>query len=71
MRVPGLCRNLLAVIAIAAELCLGSLWMSAQSQSSHGAYTKGQACPNDDSGLTLPAGFCATIFADRIGHARH
>ena len=29
------------------------------------------ACPGDDSGLTLPAGFCATIFADDIGHARH
>ena len=28
-------------------------------------------CSNDDSGLTLPAGFCATIFADGIGHARH
>ena len=32
---------------------------------------KPQACPNDDSGLKLPAGFCATIFADGIGHARH
>jgi glucose/arabinose dehydrogenase len=29
------------------------------------------ACPADDSGLTLPAGFCATILADGIGHARH
>lgn len=29
------------------------------------------ACPGDDSGLTLPTGFCATIFADDIGHARH
>jgi glucose/arabinose dehydrogenase/mono/diheme cytochrome c family protein len=28
------------------------------------------ACPRNDSGLTLPAGFCATIFADGIGHAR-
>jgi glucose/arabinose dehydrogenase len=28
-------------------------------------------CPNDDSGLKLPAGFCATVFADGIGHARH
>ena len=28
-------------------------------------------CPGDDSGLTLPAGFCATVFADEIGHARH
>src|SRR5580693_1105397 len=28
-------------------------------------------CPENDSGLKLPAGFCATIFADGIGHARH
>jgi len=27
------------------------------------------ACP--DAGLALPAGFCATVFADHIGHARH
>lgn len=33
--------------------------------------SESQACPNDDSGLTLPAGFCATVFADAIGHARH
>jgi glucose/arabinose dehydrogenase/mono/diheme cytochrome c family protein len=30
-----------------------------------------QGCASDDSGLQLPAGFCATIFADDIGHARH
>ena len=30
-----------------------------------------QTCPDDDSGLKLPAGFCATVFADGIGHARH
>jgi glucose/arabinose dehydrogenase/mono/diheme cytochrome c family protein len=29
------------------------------------------ACPENDSGLTLPPGFCASIFADGIGHARH
>ena len=28
-------------------------------------------CPADDTGLSLPAGFCASIFADDIGHARH
>jgi glucose/arabinose dehydrogenase/mono/diheme cytochrome c family protein len=27
-------------------------------------------CP-EDAGLKLPAGFCATIFADGVGHARH
>ncbi len=30
-----------------------------------------QTCPNDDAGLKLPAGFCATVFADHIGHVRH
>jgi hypothetical protein len=35
------------------------------------AQTQVKSCPNDDSGLKLPAGFCATVFADGIGHARH
>ena len=30
-----------------------------------------QQCSSDNGGLTLPAGFCATVFADSIGHARH
>jgi len=30
-----------------------------------------QACADDNGGITLPAGFCATVFADDIGHARH
>lgn len=30
-----------------------------------------QECAGDNGGLTLPAGFCATVFADGIGHARH
>src|ERR1700733_12150103 len=29
-----------------------------------------KACPND-AGLKLPAGFCASIFADNLGHVRH
>ena len=28
-------------------------------------------CPGDNGGLTLPAGFCASVFADSIGKARH
>ena len=35
------------------------------------AQMKPDACPGDDTGLRLPAGFCATLFADAIGHARH
>jgi glucose/arabinose dehydrogenase/mono/diheme cytochrome c family protein len=31
----------------------------------------GSSCPGDNGGITLSPGFCATIFADKIGHARH
>src|SRR5512139_2177011 len=28
-------------------------------------------CAGDNGGLTLAPGFCATVFADDVGHARH
>ena len=28
-------------------------------------------CAGDDGGILLPPGFCATVFADNLGHARH
>ncbi len=28
------------------------------------------ACDADNGGITLPEGFCATVFADEVGHAR-
>ncbi len=64
MRFPGLCKTLLPAIAV---LCIGGSVASDQS----GAETKSLSCPSDDSGLKLPSGFCATVFADNIGHARH
>ena len=30
-----------------------------------------RSCAEDNGGLTLPEGCCATIFADGLGHARH
>lgn len=36
-----------------------------------GGAEKIEACASDNGGLALPRGFCATIFADDIGHARH
>jgi glucose/arabinose dehydrogenase/cytochrome c5 len=48
-------------------LCLAALLASAQSPN----VGKKASCHSDDSGLKLPAGFCATVFADGIGHARH
>src|SRR5260370_22733111 len=58
------------VVAVAA-MYMGSSLAPAHNQSNPAAESKGQACPIDDSGLQLPAGFCATVFADEIGHARH
>jgi hypothetical protein len=61
------------LIASLALLCKEVPKDSAQNQSAANRENKGQACPNDDSGLTLPPGFCATVFADNIGigHACH
>jgi glucose/arabinose dehydrogenase len=35
------------------------------------ASSEGKVCPTADSGITLPKDFCATVFADRLGHPRH
>ncbi len=76
MRFSVLSRTRLCVLTQVVALCLGSSWTLAQSQpklgpSSPGGDTKTQGCPKDDSGLKLPPGFCATVFADGIGHTRH
>ena len=44
--------------------------MRAERQSNAVPGSGSETCPHDDSGLKLPAGFCATVFADDIGHAR-
>src|SRR5205807_8276547 len=59
-----------AVVALAA-ICAVSLLAPAHKPSNTAAEAKSQACPNDDTGLTLPPGCGATIFAEGIGHARH
>ena len=71
MRLPRLCTPLLFVGALLAGLFAASSIAAAQNQPNSGAKTTSPSCPNDNSGLKLPAGFCATVFADDIGHARH
>jgi glucose/arabinose dehydrogenase/mono/diheme cytochrome c family protein len=68
MRFSGLPKSLLPAVAGLGALFVFSSLVSDQMKV--GAQTKSQACASDDSGLKLPAGFCATIFADGIGHAR-
>jgi glucose/arabinose dehydrogenase/mono/diheme cytochrome c family protein len=58
------------IVALAAIGVVISL-VHARKPSRPAATATSEACPNDDTGLTLPGGFCATIFADDIGHARH
>jgi glucose/arabinose dehydrogenase len=35
------------------------------------AHAQTAACPSDNAGITLSPGFCATVFADKLGHSRH
>jgi glucose/arabinose dehydrogenase/mono/diheme cytochrome c family protein len=66
------CRSLLSAIATTGvALFVHSSSASAQNPHNRDPQTNGHACPHDDSGLELPPGFCATVFADGIGHARH
>jgi len=53
-----------------AMMCIAAGPVSGQERA-HFAKHTGASCSGVDSGLKLPAGFCATVFADGIGHARH
>jgi glucose/arabinose dehydrogenase/mono/diheme cytochrome c family protein len=64
-------RILLSALILLAAMYAGSSSAPAKNRPQPGPDAKRQACPNVDSGLKLPAGFCATVFADGIGHARH
>ncbi|MGC1413246.1 MAG: PQQ-dependent sugar dehydrogenase [Acetobacteraceae bacterium] len=35
------------------------------------AHAQTASCPDDNGGITLSPGFCATVFADKLGHSRH
>jgi len=54
---------------------LGILLLSASPSVAQDARSTSAAaarpCVDDNGGITLPPGFCATVFADNIGHARH
>jgi glucose/arabinose dehydrogenase/mono/diheme cytochrome c family protein len=56
--------------AVIAVLSVGSSLVFAQTKTTAPKAAGGSKCANN-AGITLPIGFCATIFADGIGHARH
>jgi glucose/arabinose dehydrogenase/mono/diheme cytochrome c family protein len=69
--------TVLTLAALGAILAIDSSFsallspLHAQGQSKRSVEEKTETCAKDDSGLKLPSGFCATVFADGIGHARH
>jgi glucose/arabinose dehydrogenase len=60
----------------AATLQVSAAQMAPQSAGAPGAGlgivgSTGGMCPGDNGGISLPPGFCATVFADDLGHVRH
>src|SRR5579875_3365960 len=57
--------GVLGAVLVLALLLLGALAGRAQPGATN------DACDEGNGGITLSPGFCATVFADNIGHARH
>ena len=70
MRSLGFRVLVFTAVALAVFSVIGSV-AAHQAASPSGSDGQRSGCANDDSGLKLPSGFCATIFADGVGHARH
>ena len=64
-------RLLLFGAAILAAGCARGGDKASADSTAKGAVASAAACPGDNGGITLPAGFCATVFADSLGHVRH
>ncbi|USI75032.1 c-type cytochrome [Sphingomonas morindae] len=56
-------------LCVLAAAC-GSAQAPADAPRAHAAAARG-GCTGDNGGLVLPPGFCATVFADGLGHVRH
>jgi glucose/arabinose dehydrogenase/cytochrome c5 len=64
------------VARLVGTICAAGMVPAATSMSLAQEGPKGTAMPSPhcdpgNGGITLPPGFCATIFADHVGHARH
>src|SRR6201996_4608070 len=68
--VPSVARSglITALLALAPLVCAAQASAPAAARAGHAAKL---SCPGDNGGILLSHGFCATIFADNIGHVRH
>src|ERR1700739_2916970 len=57
--------------AISAASFFALLLAGSSAFATTGSAGPANSCPGDNGGITLPSGFCATVFADNLGHVRH
>ena len=62
-------RGLLPILAFIGACAASGPAMSADAPNANASGSS--ACAQNDSGLKLIPGFCATLFADKLGHPRH
>jgi len=69
----SICRSLVlgAGLAVLSAACTPSDTHSTASADSLAGAAAAPKCVGDPGGITVPAGFCATVFADSLGHVRH
>lgn len=63
--------KLLRSAALAAPLLLGAGFALTGASAQPSSKPSPHDCTGDNGGLSLPPGFCATVFADNLGHTRH
>jgi glucose/arabinose dehydrogenase/cytochrome c5 len=64
-------RTILALMGAASVAALaGAAMLSGGAKVQAAPAPMGTACPGDNGGISLPPGFCATVFADNLGHVR-
>jgi glucose/arabinose dehydrogenase len=62
-----------AGLLVASVLLIGALGAPVPAAEAAGqpAAQRPDTCSGNNGGIALPPGFCATVFADNLGHARH
>lgn len=71
MSIRGSCLLLGALSALGVAGCGSESTMETDPASASDPPPGVPACAEDNGGITLPEGFCATVFADGLGKARH
>ncbi len=63
--------GLMVAAGISLLAFVSSLNLRSAAAQSAATVTHSRACEGDNGGLALSPGFCATVFADNLGHVRH